>query len=53
MVPVLKPHEGQAPVLRWCSDLRQLNKETKELRVALPTVEDNLDALAVAKIYYY
>ena len=38
-------------MLTWCSDFRLLNEETKELRVALPTVEENLDALAGAKIF--
>ena len=51
MVPVLKPHEGKATVLRWSSDFRLLNEETNELRVALPTVEENLEALEDAKTF--
>ena len=38
-------------MLKWCSNFRLCNEEKKELRVALPTVEENLDTLAGAKIF--
>ena len=47
MVPALKPHEGQEPVLRCYFYFRLLNEETRKLRVALPTLEENLDALGI------
>ena len=46
----MKARENKPPVIRWCSDFRILNEATREVRVPLPTIDENLEALAGAKI---
>ena len=50
-VPVLKARENTPPVIRWCTDFRLSNLDTRKIRVPLPTIDENLEALAGAKIW--
>ena len=50
-VPVLKARENKPPVIRWCADFKIINLATKEIRVPLPTIDENLEALVGAKFF--
>ena len=50
---VLKPNTdpNKPPTIRWCSDMRSLNNQTKPLIVNLPAIEDNLLLLTGSKYF--
>ena len=39
------------PVIHWCMDFRELNLATSELKVSLPTIQENLGALSGARSF--